>query len=157
MNQLTIKILFLSLITILHKYYVSTTLIDFDEDSNYFEITLKTFYDDLELDLNISDIDYKKDYEKMNKLYERYLIENFQIFSNNQIVNLDYLGFEKKNDQINIYLQFKLKNGRKNFSIRNKILYNSFPKQKNIILFRNNKFRKSFIQNFKNQISRVEF
>ena len=134
MNQLTIKILFLSLITILHKYYVSTTLIDFDEDSNYFEITLKTFYDDLELDLNISDIDYKKDYEKMNKLYERYLIENFQIFSNNQIVNLDYLGFEKKNDQINIYLQFKLKNGRKNFSIRNKILYNSFPKQKNISL-----------------------
>jgi len=29
---------------VVHKYYVSTTLIDLDEESNYFEITIKTFY-----------------------------------------------------------------------------------------------------------------
>ena len=54
MNQLIIKFLSLALfITTTHKYYVSTTLIDFDLKTKSFEITLKVFYDDLELALNL--------------------------------------------------------------------------------------------------------
>jgi hypothetical protein len=157
MNPLIIKFFsVLFLISVLHKYYVSTTLIDYDEESNYFEITLKTFYDDLETELKVSNIDYVIQYDEVNELYEEYLKKNFLLSSNRNEIDYEYLGFEKKNDQINLYLQFDVGYVSNNLTIQNKILYESFPNQKNIVLYRHNKSRKSFIQDQKNQISLIK-
>ena len=41
-------------------------------------------------------------------------------------------------------------------SIQNKILYESFSTQKNIVLYRHKKSRKSFIQDQNNQISSIK-
>ena len=82
MNQLVIKFLSLALFTIIsHKYYVSTTLIDFDLKTKSFEITLKVFYDDLEqaLEIDSKTIDYKQDYDYLTNLYQTYLEQNFQV------------------------------------------------------------------------------
>ena len=157
MNQLIIKfssILFLSFVA--HKYYVSTTLIDVDEKSNYFEITIKTFYDDLETELKLSDIDYEIQYDQINKLYEDYLLAKFILKSNGNEIKYEYLGFEKRNDQINLYLQVKSSSVVDELSIQNKILYESFSTQKNIVLYRHKKSRKSFIQDQNNQISSIK-
>ena len=37
-----------------HKYYVSTTLIDKDQN-NYYKVTVKAFYDDIELELGLDE------------------------------------------------------------------------------------------------------
>ena len=157
MNQLIIKfssILFLSFVA--HKYYVSTTLIDVDEKSNYFEITIKTFYDDLETELKLSDIDYEIQYDQINKLYEDYLLAKFILKSNGNEIKYEYLGFEKRNDQINLYLQVEFSNIVNELSIQNKILYDSYSNQKNIVLYRHKNSRKSFIQDQNNQISSIK-
>ena len=146
----------LFLIFVVHKYYVSTTLIDLDEESNYFEITIKTFYDDLETELKLSNIDYEIQYDKINKLYEEYLLDKFVLKSNHNEIKYEYLGFEKRNDQINLYLQVKSSDVVDELSIQNKILYESFSTQKNIVLYRHKKSRKSFIQDQKNQISSIK-
>jgi len=135
---------------------VSTTLIDLDEESNYFEITIKTFYDDLETELKLSNIDYKIQYDKINKLYEDYLLTKFILTSNNNKIKYEYLGFEKRNDQINLYLQVESSNVVDELSIQNKILYESFSTQKNIVLYRHKKSRKSFIQDQNNHISSIK-
>ena len=97
MNPLIIKFFsVLFLFSVFHKYYVSTTLIDYDEESNYFEITLKTFYDDLETELKVSNIDYVIQYDQVNELYEDYLKKNFLLSSNSNEIDYEYLGFEKK-------------------------------------------------------------
>ncbi len=138
-----------------HKYYVSTTLIDFDNKTQSFEITLKVFYDDLEKDLKLDSkkVDYIKDYEYLNEIYKPYLNQNFQINFYNETVLINYLGFEKKQDQINFYMEINSDLLGQSIEIENSILYNSFPNQKNIILIRKGKFRKSFIQDKYNSIS----
>ena len=94
MYQLIIKFFsILFLIFVVHKYYVSTTLIDLDEESNYFEITIKTFYDDLETELKLSNIDYEIQYDKINKLYEEYLLDKFVLKSNHNEIKYEYLDF----------------------------------------------------------------
>ena len=157
MHQLITKFFsILFLISVVHKYYVSTTLIDLDEESNYFEITIKTFYDDLETELKLSNIDYEIQYDQINELYEEYLLAKFILTSNDNEIKYEYLGFEKRNDQINLYLQVKSSNVMDELSIQNKILYESFSTQKNIVLYRHKKSRKSFIQDQNNQISSIK-
>jgi len=152
MNQLIIKFFYLLLFVVIHKYYVSTTLIDFDLKSQTFEITLKVFYDDLEKDLELDSavVDYDKDYNYLNKIFKKYLIENFIIEIENERIILEYLGYEKKRDQINFYMNMNNDLKNKSINIQNSVLFNSFPDQKNIILFRNGRFRKSLIQDMYN-------
>ena len=152
MNQLIIKFFYLLLFVVIHKYYVSTTLIDFDLNSQTFEITLKVFYDDLEKDLELDSavVDYEKDYNYLNKIFKKYLSENFIIEIENQRLILEYLGFEKKRDQINFYMNLDNDLKNKSINIQNSVLFNSFPDQKNIILFRSGRFRKSLIQDMYN-------
>ena len=152
MNQLIIKFFYILLFVVIHKYYVSTTLIDFDLKSQTFEITLKVFYDDLEKDLELDSVvvDYDKDYNYLNKIFKKYLSENFIIEIENQRLILEYLGFEKKRDQINFYMNLDNDLKNKSINIQNSVLFNSFPDQKNIILFRSGRFRKSLIQDMYN-------
>ena len=152
MNQLIIKFFYILLFVVIHKYYVSTTLIDFDLKSQTFEITLKVFYDDLEKDLELDSVvvDYDKDYNYLNKIFKRYLSENFIIEIENQRIILEYLGYEKKRDQINFYMNLDNDLKNKSIKIQNSVLFNSFPDQKNIILFRSGRFRKSLIQDVYN-------
>ena len=152
MNQLIIKFFYVLLFVVIHKYYVSTTLIDLDLKSQTFEITLKVFYDDLEKDLELDSavVDYEKDYNYLNKIFKKYLSENFIIEIENERIILDYLGYEKKRDQINFYMNMDNDLKNKSINIQNSVLFNSFPDQKNIILFRNGRFRKSLIQDMYN-------
>lgn len=152
MNQLIIKFFYLLLFVVIHKYYVSTTLIDFDLNSQTFEITLKVFYDDLEKDLELDSavVDYEKDYNYLNKIFKKYLSDNFIIEIENQRIILEYLGYEKKRDQINFYMNLDNDLKNKSINIQNSVLFNSFPDQKNIILFRSGRFRKSLIQDMYN-------
>ncbi len=152
MNQLIIKFFYIILFVVIHKYYVSTTLIDFDLKSQTFEITLKVFYDDLEKDLELDSavVDYEKDYNYLNKIFKKYLSKNFIIEIENQRIILEYLGYEKKRDQINFYMNLDNDLKNKSINIQNSVLFNSFPDQKNIILFRSGRFRKSLIQDMYN-------
>ena len=156
MNQILIKLFTFLIISIFHKYYVSTTLIDFNNDSRTYQMSLKIFHDDLEKEIGLQSlkIDYKQ-YEKANLLISNYLKSNLKIFHNSVEFDLDYLGFERKDDLIIYYIEIYNDN-LKTFTIENKILFNSLRNQKNIILVRHNNFRKSFIQtkdNFQSTIS----
>ena len=69
--------LFITLISTagIHKYYVSTTLIDKDQKDNYYKVTLKAFYDDIELELGLDDrvVNYKDEYSYLKELFNGYL------------------------------------------------------------------------------------
>ena len=102
MNPLIINFFTLFFLFIIpHKYYVSTTLMDFDNKTKSLEITLKVFYDDLEKDLKLDSnkVDYIKDYDYLNEIYKPYLDQNFQInFDNEAILIVNGIG--KKSNEI---------------------------------------------------------
>ena len=157
MNPLISKYISFLFIVLIHKYYVSSTLIDYSSDSKTHQMSLKIFHDDLEKDLGFetNELDYN-DYENTNLIIKDYLKKFVKIYSNEDQIELDYLGFERKNDlliyYIEIYNDFKIKS----LIIENKILFKSFRNQKNIILYRKNNYKKSFIHtndNFQSVIS----
>ena len=74
MNPLITKYLtFLFLLTI-HKYYVSSTLIDYSTNTETHQLSLKIFHDDLEKDLGFdtNELDYS-DYANTNLIIKNYL------------------------------------------------------------------------------------
>ena len=92
MNQLIIKLITILIFIFSHKYYVSSTLIDYSEKSGTYQISLKIFHDDLEKDLGfkMNGLDYD-DYEQTNSLIIEYLINNFKISSNETELELSLI------------------------------------------------------------------
>ena len=157
MNPLITKILSFFLVVLIHKYYVSSTLIDYSADSETHQVSLKIFHDDLEKDLGfkINELDYS-DYDTTNLIIKNYLKDYLKIYSTEGKLELDYLGFERKNDLVIYYIEIYNDDNLKSFNVENKILFNSFKNQKNIILYRNSNYKKSFIHtndNFQSTIS----
>ena len=134
MNPLITKILSFFLVVLIHKYYVSSTLIDYSADSETHQVSLKIFHDDLEKDLGfkINELDYS-DYDTTNLIIKNYLKDYLKIYSNEGKLELDYLGFERKNDLVIYYIEIYNDDNLKSFNVENKILFNSFKNQKNII------------------------
>ncbi len=151
--------LFLILTVCAHKYYVSTTLIDKDQENNYYKVTIKAFYDDIELELGLDDrvVNYKDEYSYLKELFNSYLKKNFILTADKKKINYDFLGFEKRNDVLQFYMQFSLDDSTKKLTISNKILYKSFDSQKNLILFRSKLTRKSFIQSRNKHTNQINF
>ena len=157
MNPLTNKLISLLFIVLIHKYYVSSTLIDYSSDSNTHQLSLKIFHDDLEKELGFeaNELDYN-DYKNTNLILENYIKKSIIIYSNEDQLELDYLGYERKNDLLIYYIEIHNNIKIKSLIIENKILFNSFKNQKNIILYRKNNYKKSFIHtndNFQSIIS----
>ncbi len=157
MNQLIIKLITILIFVFSHKYYVSSTLIDYSDKSGTYQVSLKIFHDDLEKDLGfeMNELDYD-DYEKTNSFIKEYLFNNFKIYSNESELKVDFLGFERKNDLVIYYMEIFNAENVKSLIVENKILFQSFRNQKNIILYRFNNYKKSFIhtsQNFQSSIS----
>tara|TARA_Y200000002_G_scaffold166266_1_gene137153 strand:- start:1386 stop:1868 length:483 start_codon:yes stop_codon:yes gene_type:complete len=156
------KPIFLSLVLAFtssaHKYYVSTTLIDKNQN-NYYKVTVKAFYDDIELELGLDErvVNYDDEYSNLKDLFKTYLIDNFILIADKKKINYNFIGFEKRNDLLQFYIDFSLNDETKKLSISNKILFSSFSDQKNLILFRSEFTRKSFIQSRNKHTNQISF
>ena len=69
-----------------HKYYVSTTLIDKDQN-NYYKVTVKAFYDDIELELGLDErvVDYVDEYSNLRDLFKTYFMNNFILIADKKL------------------------------------------------------------------------
>ena len=94
-------------------------------------------------------MDYS-DYANTNLIIKNYLKNYLKIYSEEGELQLDYLGFERKNDLVIYYVEIYNPMKLKSFIVENKILFDSFKNQKNIILYRNNNYKKSFIHTYDN-------
>ena len=156
------KSIFLSLLLTFalgaHKYYVSTTLIDKDQN-NYYKVTVKAFYDDIELELGLDErvVDYVDEYSNLRDLFKTYFMDNFILIADKKKIKYNFIGFEKRNDLLQFYIEFSLDDETKKLSISNKILFSSFSNQKNLILFRSEFTRKSFIQSRNKHTNQISF
>ena len=74
MNQLIIKLITILIFVFSHKYYVSSTLIDYSDKSGTYQISLKIFHDDLEKDLGfeMNELDYD-DYDQTNSIIKEFV------------------------------------------------------------------------------------
>ena len=132
-----------------HKFYVSTTSIIYKEQRQTFEITSQMFIDDMETQLRLYDKDIKmlpdSNVKLIDELIETSLRKYFKIEINKEIVDFDFVGREYKNDIIQCYIEVMIPDNSKEFTIRNRLFFNLFKEQQNIIHFKNQEKRESVL------------
>ena len=137
-------------LTAAHKYYISITQINYIQESKSVQIISRIFIDDFEnllkqrYDENITLASH--DELQVTDLYiERYLTEKLQITINGKSVNLIFIGKEYDADIMKCYLEIESISSIESIEIKNKILFDLYDDQQNIIKTKINSKQKSFI------------
>ena len=153
MNLLSIFLFFVCSIfipkKIEHKFYVSTTTIEFREEKNVIQITCQLFIDDVEKSLNRyqEGIKLAPDSNKqgIDKLLKKSLKKSILISIDGETTDLIYIGREYKNDILQCYFEANAPASSQNLSIENRTFFDLFEDQQNIIHYKNKSIRKSFL------------
>jgi len=132
-----------------HKFYVSTTDVEFKRESKTVQVTTQLFIDDLELLLQQVDssirLDPDSDKEVVNRILENQLKERLQFSVNKTLLEFDFIGNEYRNDIALCYLEFRFENIPETLNIKNIFFFNIFEEQQNIIHYKSEEIRKSFL------------
>ncbi len=121
-----------------HPFHVSICEIDHDEKTNALQITHRIFLDDLEEGLNAFynenlDLLNPKDPDKINRLVEDYLSSRFAVIVNGKVKKIDYLGNEMGKDVMWCYMEITKVKKVNTIEIEDKVLFEAFDNQSNII------------------------
>lgn len=139
----SIKVILLAVIfpfflSVAHKYYVSVTQIEYVKDKKSLQIITRIDVDDLELTLqerfdktiNLTTMD---EIATVDEYIKKYLKQKFEIKINTKEVVLTFVGKDYENDQVVCYLEIENVEDINTIEISNTVLFDLFPKQKNIV------------------------
>jgi hypothetical protein len=143
-----------------HPYYVSVVDIKYDVNQKALQISARLFTNDLEDALRKTN---KKTIDLLNPKIRseadsalfKYIKERFQIFLNSKAKALTYIGYEKEEESIWVYLEIKKTVLPKKININSSLLYDFLPQQINIIHAEINGVKKS--SKITNPDSKIEF
>ena len=138
--------------TLVHKFYVSVTNIQYSEEDNSLQITSRIFIDDLE---NVLEERYgvtmnlatEKESEETNFYIEKYMRSKLVLKADGKERAFVFLGKKYDNDLIICYMEIEDIDlpQRKTIEVENDILTDMFEEQQNIVHFRINGKKKSFV------------
>lgn len=151
-----VLLLVLSSFTIYHKFYVSVTQIDYNENKSRIEISTRIFIDDLEKTLDKKygkklNIDTKKESKEAVSYIEKYLLEKLKVTVNNKEKSLVFLGKEYEDDVVICYLKVDCSKKIATFDFYNTILTEMFSEQQNIVHTNINNKKESFLLTSQNK------
>ena len=133
-----------------HKYYVSVMQIDYVPKQQSVQITSRIFIDDLENALKDAYGEHiilaDKDEPKTVNLYiARYLKENIEIKINTKIADLVFIGKKYDSDILICYLEIENVGSIQSLEITNRILFDAYKEQQNMIKTNINAKKKSYL------------
>lgn len=137
---LIIAILFLttSAFTVVHKFYVSVTQIEYIQKEKALQITTRIFIDDIEqllrerYDENIT-LTIENESEHIDTYVKKYISEKLKVKVDGKSVSYNFLGREYEDDIMYCYFEAKKIKPFSKIQVTNTILYDMFPEQQNIV------------------------
>jgi len=156
MSRLKILCLFLLLpllaFSVAHKFYVSVTNIEYFEKEDALQITSRIFIDDFESLLEerydiTAQLATENELKDVDAYIEEYLKTKFLVQFNGAPVAFNFLGKQFDNDMMICYLEIPQigLDQLRTIEIQNELLMDLFEEQKNIIHFRIQGTKKSFV------------
>ncbi|WP_369997470.1 DUF6702 family protein [Winogradskyella sp.] len=133
--------------TLEHEYYVSVTKIEYAEEQQSLQIISQIFIDDLEALLKMRyNEDLKlapdSDANTVDTYMKRYLSDKLELKVNGNPVKFNFIGKEYKDDIAYCYLEVENVSNIRSIEVSNRILFDKFADQQNIVrlkLLGNNK------------------
>jgi hypothetical protein len=147
-------ILFVPLLafSLVHKFYVSVTNINYSEKDDAFQITTRIFIDDLEEVLKErygieAKLATEEEAAMADEYLEKYFRTKFLIFLDGEQVTYDFLGKKYDNDVVICYIEL-VDIGMENLTkmtLENELLTDLFDEQKNVVHVKWKENKKSFV------------
>ena len=121
-----------------HPFHVSTTEINHNAIDKTLEISCRIFIDDFESCLSKqyhtkADLSAASVKTSMDTLVKKYLSAHLQIKADGKAAQMQYLGFEKEDEAVNVYFEADKIVSVKKIEINDSILHDLYDDQINII------------------------
>lgn len=151
------KVLFLLLLplvafTVAHKFYISVTNVGYSEKDDALQITTRIFVDDMNAVLKErygidSKLGTKKESELDNDYFEKYLRSKFLVEVDGKTTEYTLLGKKYDTDMIICYMEVPKVNLKKvsTIAVINELLTDLFDEQQNVVHFKVNGKKKSYV------------
>lgn len=161
-KQLLILLLFPLVAFTAHKYYLSLTQIEYNQNEKSLQVIINVFMDDIETALNKDySIDLrlttKKELTNSDEYFKKYLEKKLKFKNEGKNLLFNYLGKEYEGDLVYFYLEIKNIDNPTSLEVSNKILIDHFPEQQNVVKMKVGKKRQSKILNKKNDKALLKF
>ncbi len=138
--------------TVVHKYYMSVTTVNYSEKDTTLQVTSLIFIDDFEKLLEEryglkAALASPEEIKSADAFIEKYLKQKFILKVNSKISTFNFIGKEYDNDVMKCYLEFpaiKI-DTIKSIEITNTVLMDIFNEQQNIIHYKLPKRKKSMV------------
>lgn len=138
--------------TTMHKFYVSVTNVGYSEKDDALQITSRVFIDDMDAVLKERyDIEAHlatdEESDLSREYLEKYLRTKFVVEINGETKNYNYIGKKYDNDVVIFYLEVPELNFPevKAIQIQNEMLTDMFDEQQNIVHFKIEGKKKSYV------------
>ncbi len=133
-----------------HKFYVSTTNIEYVKEKKSIQIITKIFTEDIEQALQARynpsiTLDSTKETEVDENFLKKYLLQKIKVKVNGKSVIPNYLGKEYDIDIAKVYLEIENISELHSIEIENKVLIDMFSEQQNIVHLKTPDKRRSLI------------
>ena len=143
-----------------HPFYLTVVDIKHDAKQQSLNISVKLFTNDIEEALKKTttksiDLLNPKNKAEMEIELMNYIKKRLSISLNNKVSTIDFIGYEKEEDAIWVYLEIKKIVTPKNIKIDTKLLFDFLPQQTNIVHAEINGIKKS--SKVVNPDSKIEF
>lgn len=132
--------LFFSLffVTFTHPLYISMTDVTYNNSTKNIEISVRIFTDDFEAVLRKQantkiDLTNPADEKFINNMISTYVQQNLQIKTGDQILAMQYVGYEIEQESTWAYFEVPFNTEPKSFAFINKLLYDFSEKQINLV------------------------
>lgn len=120
-----------------HPFYLGVIDLKYNNSRSCFEGSVKLFTSDLEdalskIEGKKIDLIHPTDTARVNQLLKTYLMKRLSFQCNNQALPYTYLGYEREQEAIWLYLETKTASAPKHFTIHSTLLYDFLKDQMNI-------------------------
>ncbi|MCK0191386.1 DUF6702 family protein [Arenibacter sp. F20364] len=151
-KTLVVLLLPLFAFTVAHKFYISVTSIGYSDKDKALQITTRIFIDDFDKVLQerygfTGNLASKDESSQANEYIEKYLRTKFALAINDKDVAYNFLGKIYDNDIMICYLEVPKVDISTvtNISVQNEVLMDIYEEQKNVVHFKLQNQKKSFV------------
>lgn len=156
----TLYVLLLAVLPLRHDFHVSITRVDYSDQE--LQCTLRLFTDDLEQRIE-KDLGLKlalgtpEESPKANEAISAFLEEEFRIEIEDSPLEFKYLGMEVDYEMVYVHFYFPCPEVPKSLTISNRVFFDSFDDQSNIVNVRIDGVLRSAFLNSSKTAQNLEF